>query len=121
MPGTEYQYVEAAHRLGTRLSVNLETPTVGHMRKLSEMKDLERDILAPMRMDSQADRDASPAAPSGRPPSWWSARRMSRTGTSSGGWTSYTREWNLKRIYYAAFRPVRHTPLEEHPATPLWR
>ena len=24
MPGAEYQYVEAAHRLGTRLSVNIE-------------------------------------------------------------------------------------------------
>ncbi len=27
MPGTEYQYVEAAHELGTRLSVNIETPS----------------------------------------------------------------------------------------------
>ncbi len=48
MPGTEYQYVEAAHQLGTRLSVNIETPTAAHMQKLSSMKDLERDILAPM-------------------------------------------------------------------------
>ena len=30
-------------------------------------------------------------------------------------------DWNLKRIYYAAFRPVRHTPLEEHPPTPMAR
>lgn len=49
MPGTEEQYVEAAYRLGTRLSVNLETPTAGMMWKLSAMKDLERDILDPMR------------------------------------------------------------------------
>lgn len=49
MPGTEFQYVEAAYRLGTRLSVNIETPTTAHMQKLSAMKDLERDILDPMR------------------------------------------------------------------------
>ena len=49
MPGTELQYVEAAHRLGTRLSVNIETPTPEMMRQLSTMKDLERDILAPMK------------------------------------------------------------------------
>ena len=49
MPGTEEQYVEAAYRLGTRLSVNIETSTAEMMRKLSAMKDLERDILAPMR------------------------------------------------------------------------
>ena len=30
-------------------------------------------------------------------------------------------ERKLKRIYYAPFRPVRHTPLEEHPATPMIR
>ena len=30
-------------------------------------------------------------------------------------------QWDLKRVYYAAFRPVRHTPLEEHPPTPLQR
>ena len=30
-------------------------------------------------------------------------------------------DWNLKRIYYAAFRPVSHTPLEEHPPTLMAR
>ena len=35
MPGTEREYVEAAYRLGTRLSVNIETPTPQMMRKLS--------------------------------------------------------------------------------------
>ena len=30
-------------------------------------------------------------------------------------------QWDLKRVYYAAFRPVRHTPLEEHPPMPLQR
>ena len=48
MPGTERHIVEAAHLLGTRLSVNLETTTVEHMDKLSKMKHYERDILAPM-------------------------------------------------------------------------
>ena len=37
MPGTEEQYVEAAYRLGTRLSVNIETPTAGGMRKLDSL------------------------------------------------------------------------------------
>ena len=55
MPGTEEQYVEAAYRLGTRQSVNLETPTAEMMRKLSAMKDLERDILDPMRWIDRAD------------------------------------------------------------------
>ena len=56
MPGAEYQYVEAAHRLGTRLSVNIETPTKMHMDKLSAMKDFQKDILDPMGLDTQAHR-----------------------------------------------------------------
>ena len=30
-------------------------------------------------------------------------------------------DWNLKRVYYAPFQPVRYTPLEEHPQTPIAR
>ena len=56
MPGAEYEYVEAAHRLGTRLSVNIETPTKQHMDKLSAMKDFQKDILDPIALDSQAHR-----------------------------------------------------------------
>ena len=48
MPGTERDIVEAAHLLGTRLSVNLETTTVEHMDKLSKMKHYQRDIMDPM-------------------------------------------------------------------------
>jgi predicted DNA-binding helix-hairpin-helix protein len=31
------------------------------------------------------------------------------------------RELHFKRIYYSAFRPIKYTPLEEHPPTPLIR
>ena len=120
MPGTEYQYVEAAYRLGTRLSINLETPTAEMMRKLSARKDLERDILAPM--------------------GWIDKLTRSETGGAVGQVTQLVvgaadetdmdifqridqlyGEWNLKRVYYAAFTPARYTPLEEHPATPMAR
>ena len=55
MPGAAFEYVEAAHRLGTRLSVNIEAPTVEHMKKLSTMKDFDWDILAPMGVDRQVE------------------------------------------------------------------
>ena len=48
MPGTERQFVEEAHRLGTRLSVNIETPTGEMLSRISPMKDMQRDILEPM-------------------------------------------------------------------------
>ena len=120
MPGTEYQYVEAAHRLGTRLSVNVETPTADMMRKLSAMKDLERDILDPMRWIDKLTRSATNGAVG-------QVTQMVVGAADESDWDIFKRidqlysEWALKRVYYAAFRPVRHTPLEEHPATPLGR
>ena len=120
MPGTEYQYVEAAYRLGTRLSVNIETPTAEMMRKLSAMKDLERDILDPMRWIDQLTRSSTDGAVG-------QATQMVVGAADESDWDIFKRidqlytEWKLKRVYYAAFRPVRHTPLEEHPHTPLAR
>ena len=120
MPGTERQYVEAAYRLGTRLSVNIETPTAEMMRKLSAMKDLERDILAPMRwIDGLTRSDTNGAV--------GQATQMVVGAADESDWDIFQRihqlytDWNLKRVYYTAFRPVRHTPLEEHPHTPLGR
>ena len=120
MPGTEHQHVEAAYRLGTRLSVNLETPTPDLMRKLSVMKELERDILAPMRwIDSLTKSEAGGAV--------GQATQLVVGAADESDRDIFQRidqlyaDWNLKRVYYAAFRPVRHTPLEEHPPTPLMR
>ena len=120
MPGTEYQYVEAAYRLGTRLSINIETPTVEMMQKLSAMKDLERDILAPMRWIDQLTRGDTNGAVG-------QATQLVVGAADESDFDIFKRvdqlytEWNLKRIYYSAFRPVRYTPLEEHPQTPMAR
>ena len=120
MPGTEYQYVEAAYRLGTRLSINIETPTPELMRKLSAMKDLERDILAPMQwIDKLTHSDTGGAV--------GQATQLVVGAADESDRDIFNRidqlygEWNLKRVYYAAFRPVRYTPLEEHPPTPMAR
>ena len=120
MPGASYDLVEAAHRLGTRLSVNIETPTIEHMRKLSAMKDFQADILDPI--------------------SWIHDMTERRFGSAVGQATQMVvgaadetdrdifgrvdqlyGEWGLKRVYYAPFRPVRHTPLAERPPTPMAR
>ena len=48
MPGAERHLVEAAHRLGSRLSVNIESPEADLLRRISPHKDLQKDILDPM-------------------------------------------------------------------------
>lgn len=123
MPGTEYQFVEAAYRLGTRLSVNIETPTAEMMRKLSAMKDMQRDILDPMGWVDRLIREN----PNGRGVAVGQATQMVVGAADESDWDIFQRidqlygEWNFKRVYYAPFQPVRYTPLEEHPATPMVR
>jgi predicted DNA-binding helix-hairpin-helix protein len=120
MPGTEYQYVEAAHRLGTQLSVNIETPTAEMMRKLSAMKDYDRDILAPLRWIDRLNRGRSNGAVG-------QSTQMVVGATDESDLDIFRRmdqlytDWRLKRVYYTAFRPIRYTPLEDHPYTPAAR
>ena len=124
MPGAEAQYVEAAHRLGTRLSVNIETPTVEHMNKLSNMKDFDADILDPIRWihDLTASRNGGPNGGAVGQATQLVVGAADETDRQIFARMDqlYT-ERKLKRIYYAPFRPVRHTPLEEHPPTPMIR
>ena len=120
MPGTERQYVEAAHKLGTRLSVNIETPTAGRMRTLSKMKDLDRDILAPMEWINDLNREKTGGAVG-------QATQFVVGAANESDREIFHRvdqlygEWNLKRAYYSNFQPVPYTPLEEHPATSMTR
>ena len=120
MPGTEYEYVDAAYRLGTRLSVNMETPTVEHMRKLSSMKDLKSDILDPMEWIQKLT-DSHTNGAVGQVTQLVVGAADESDRDIFGRMDQLYTEWNLKRIYYAPFRPVRHTPLEEHPPTPMAR
>src|ERR671919_1431328 len=45
LPGAETAQVEAAARLATRISVNLEGPTDAHVRTLAREKNLSGDLL----------------------------------------------------------------------------
>ena len=120
MPGTEYPLVEEAYRLGTRLSVNIETPSVDHMKKLSTMKDMKKDILDPMEWVNKLTRTHGNGAVG-------QATQMVVGAADESDRDIFKRidqlygEWDLKRVYYAPFFPVRHTPLEEHPWTPMER
>ena len=120
MPGVEREYVEAAHKLGTRLSVNIETPSVDRMRTLSKMKDLERDILAPMEWIDELNRERSGGAVGQVTQFVVGAANESDREVFQRIDQLYG-DWNLKRVYYSNFQPIPYTPLEEHPPTSMTR
>ena len=120
MPGTERNIVEAAHLLGTRLSVNLETTTLEHMNKLSKMKHYQRDIMDPMAWIDELKRGPTNGAIGQATQLVVGAADETDLDILNRMSQLYA-DWELKRVYFSPFRPVRYTPLEEHPATPMQR
>jgi predicted DNA-binding helix-hairpin-helix protein len=98
----------------------MEAPDPDLMRRLSQMKNLERDILDPMGWIDRLTRETSGGAVGQATQLVVGAADESdadilkRIGQLYG-------EWNVKRVYYSPFRPVLHTPLEDHAATPAQR
>ena len=120
MPGAERPLVEAAHKLGSRLSVNIETPEAELLRRISPHKDLQRDILEPMSWIDQLTRGSRGGAVGQATQFVVGAAEESDLQIYRRVDQMYT-DWNLKRVYYPPFRPAWETPMEEHPPTPAAR
>ena len=121
MPGTTgLEYLEAAHRLGTRLSINMESPTQEHLERVSGMKRFDEGILQPMQAIHALTQERYGGAVG-------QATQLVVGAADESDWDIYLRQrqlygdWNFKRVYYSAFHPVPFTPLEERPATPMAR
>ena len=114
MPGASRELVERAHRLGTRLSVNIETPEPDMMRRISPNKDLQKDILDPMAWINELTASSSGGAVGQATQFVVGAADESDRQIYRRVDQMYT-DWNLKRAYYPPFRPAMHTPMEEKP------
>ncbi len=120
MPGAERHLVEAAHRLGSRLSVNIETPEADLLRRISPMKDLQKDILDPMSWIDELTRNSRGGTVGQATQFVVGAAEESDRQIYRRVDQMYT-DWNLKRVYYPPFRPAWETPMEEHPPVPAAR
>ena len=120
MPGADYHLVEAAADLGSRLSINIESPTPEMLSRVSPMKHMESDILDPMAWIHKL-------ISSGHSDAIGQATQLVVGAANETDWDIHQRidqlysQWNFKRVYYSPFQPIRHTPLEEHAATPMVR
>ncbi|MDZ7260830.1 MAG: putative DNA modification/repair radical SAM protein [candidate division KSB1 bacterium] len=120
LPGASFDYVLRATQLADRVSVNLEAPNPERLAKLTTKKELVRDILTPMKWIHGLQQQEE-------------HQRLSQTTqfvVGAAGESDQeilrTTDWlyrklGLTRAYYSAFQPVKDTPLENHPATPLMR
>ena len=119
LPGTSYELIKQASEFSNRMSINLEAPNKIAMHELSSCKEYKTDIL--------------------RRQSWISGLTKKK-GVLEGGQATQLilnklstdkdvikmvdweyENFDLKRVYFSAFQPVKGTPLENEKAEPLTR
>jgi len=114
MPAASDAAVERAIALADRVSANLEAPNPVRLARLTTTKDLNADLVAPLR------RVARLAAARGRSVSRTTQFVVGAAGESDAEILGTTdrlyREVGLARAYFSAFRPVPDTPLDGLPA-----
>ena len=115
LPGASDAVVEAAARVASRVSINVEVPAGAYLAKLGTGKDMLRDILRPMRLLHHMELEGH--LPSGISTQYvvGAAGESDREIVSSVRWLSD--ELGLRRAYFGLFRPAPGTPLEALAAT----
>lgn len=115
IPGTDRDLIKQAKSFSDRMSINLEQPNASRMNDVSHVKDYKIDIL--------------------RRQSWVKKLSLGAGHTTQmvvGGSDESDLEilkmadweyknFELKRAYYSAFTPIKHTPLEFKDKTPFQR
>ena len=115
LPGASDAAIEAAARLASRVSINVEVPNGAYLARLHTGKDMLRDILRPMRLLHRMEQAGH--LPSGLSTQYvvGAAGESDREIMSSVRWL--TTELGLRRAYFGLFHPAAGTPLEDLPAT----
>jgi predicted DNA-binding helix-hairpin-helix protein len=125
LPGAEPAQVEAATRLATRISVNLEGPNDVYVRRLAKEKDFSGDLLPKLEQAGRIFRDARAAAEPGRSGTVTTQFVVGAAGERDREILDVVarleRTALLHHAHFSAFQPVVGTPMEGLSPTPARR
>lgn len=121
LPGAGMDCVEAACKLATRVSVNIEAPTARHLGRLSARKNIFEGILEPMRWVKQIKTRSGMLVPSGQTTQFvvGAAGELDRDILNTT--EALYKEIELKRIYFSAYKPTGDPRLEGIGPVSPWR
>jgi predicted DNA-binding helix-hairpin-helix protein len=121
LPGADFASVEAACRLATRVSINMEAPTAHHLARLTSRKNILDGIVQPMRWVKKIVGSNETLVPSGQTTQFVVGAADETDRDLIDTVEALYREVGLRRAYFSAFSPVSQSRLQEHPATPPLR
>ena len=120
--GAQPEQIRQALLLADRVSVNFESISDDYVRRIAPRKQLTQGLQATlhqavdmMKHDPAAYRCKGMSTQLVVGPAGENDRELTRSVGDM-----YDR-FGLSRVYYSAHQPIRDTPLEHAPATPLWR
>jgi predicted DNA-binding helix-hairpin-helix protein len=119
MPGTPEDYIEEAVKLANRISINIESPTETGINALSENKNL-KSVFWPTLHTIKKKISLIHNQSHFRPPSLTTQFVVGANDENDIEYIKMTnilyQKFNLKRVFFSAFRPVDQTPLENRKA-----
>ena len=127
LPGAEPAQVEAAVRLASRVSVNLEAPGPAYVRALAREKDFAGDLLPNLELagrlmlERQRARTPSTFTAAGTTTQFVVGAAGERDREILGVVTALERRRLLHHAHFSAFQPVVGTPFEGRAPTPATR
>jgi predicted DNA-binding helix-hairpin-helix protein len=125
LPGAEVAQVEAAQRLATRISVNLEGPTDAHVSTLAKEKNLTGDLLPKLELAGRLYRRAREEGGPGPRGSTTTQFVVGAVGEKDQEVLRLVARLEGQRLlhhaHFSAFQPVVGTPFEDRAPTPAAR
>jgi putative DNA modification/repair radical SAM protein len=121
LPGAGADCIEAACRLATRVSVNIEAPTAQHLGRLSTRKNIYDGILEPMREVKALQLKSPGLVPSGQTTQFVVGAAGERDRDILNTTEALYREMQLRRVYFSAYKPIGDPRLEGVDAASPWR
>jgi predicted DNA-binding helix-hairpin-helix protein len=120
MPGAEFDQIERAMQISSRVSINLEAPNQLRLSALAPHKDFSEELLKPLQWAAEIRNKKSPTRTFDH--RWPSLATQLVVGASheNDHEILQTSQYlfstlGLSRIYYSAFTPVIDTPFENLP------
>ena len=123
MPGVSYGLMREAVRLADRVGINIEFPSPEHYNDMKLFLDFRQDALKRMRLLA---REVKKAQAVGRCRAGLDSQMIVGASDETDKEILRVSEWlykklNARRVYYSAFEPIAHTPLEHKQAENRWR
>ncbi len=123
MPGASYDLIRESVQLADRVGINLEFPSAGHYNDMKIFLDFKQDIMKRIRLLA---REIKKAQEHGKCKAGLDSQMVVGASDETDKEILNAVEWmynklGAHRVYFSAFNPVKHTPLENKPAENRWR